>query len=64
MWEMAQDFKTDLCFQTAASDALQAASEAYPVGLFEDTNMYAFHVKRVTIIWKDIQLAWHVGEHA
>uniref|UniRef100_A0A8D2DEM5 Core Histone H2A/H2B/H3 domain-containing protein n=1 Tax=Sciurus vulgaris TaxID=55149 RepID=A0A8D2DEM5_SCIVU len=39
--EIAQDFKTDLCFQSAAIGALQEASEAYLVGLFEDTNLCA-----------------------
>ncbi|VDM79629.1 unnamed protein product [Strongylus vulgaris] len=37
--------------------ALQEASEAYLVGLFEDTNLCAIHAKRVTIMPKDIQLA-------
>ncbi|CAH3193566.1 unnamed protein product, partial [Porites evermanni] len=36
--EIAQDFKTDLRFQSAAIGALQEAAEAYLVGLFEDTN--------------------------
>nr|DAD41459.1 TPA_asm: hypothetical protein HUJ06_015782 [Nelumbo nucifera] len=31
--------------------------EAYLVGLFEDTNLFAIHAKRVTIMPKDIQLA-------
>ncbi|XP_006865076.1 PREDICTED: histone H3.3-like [Chrysochloris asiatica] len=48
MREIAQDFKTDLCFQEA--------SEAYLVGLFEDTNLCAIHAKRVTIMPKDVQL--------
>src|SRR5699024_12157853 len=77
--EIAQDFKTDLRFQSAAIGALQVsdlelicgilyihsisylspqeASEAYLVGLFEDTNLCAIHAKRVTIMLKDIQLA-------
>ncbi|KAI1708129.1 core histone h2A/H2B/H3/H4 domain-containing protein [Ditylenchus destructor] len=55
--EIAQDFKTDLRFQSAAVGALQEASEAYLVGLFEDTNLCAIHAKRVTIMPKDIQLA-------
>ncbi|XP_056307233.1 uncharacterized protein LOC130218983 [Danio aesculapii] len=38
--EIAQDFKTDLRFQSSAVMALQEASEAYLVGLFEDTNLY------------------------
>ncbi|KAL8153267.1 LOW QUALITY PROTEIN: hypothetical protein V2J09_011027 [Rumex salicifolius] len=36
--EIAQDFKTDLRFQSSAVSALQEAAEAYLVGLFEDTN--------------------------
>jgi histone H3 len=55
--EVAQDFKTDLRFQSHAVLALQEASEAYLVGLFEDTNLCAIHAKRVTIMPKDIQLA-------
>ena len=55
--EIAQDFKTDLRFQSSAIGALQEASEAYLVGLFEDTNLAAIHAKRVTIQPKDIQLA-------
>ena len=55
--EIAQDFKTDLRFQGSAVLALQEASEAYLVGLFEDTNLCAIHAKRVTIFPKDIQLS-------
>ncbi|KOB72742.1 Histone H4 [Operophtera brumata] len=63
--EIAQDFKTDLRFQSSAVMALQEASEAYLVGLFEDTNLCAIHAKRVTIMPKDIQLARRVrGERA
>merc|ERR1712194_635990 len=55
--EIAQDFKTDLRFQSMAVLALQETSEAYLVALFEDTNLCAIHAKRVTIMPKDIQLA-------
>ena len=55
--EIAQDFKTDLRFQSAAIGALQEESEACLVGLFEDTNLCAVHAKRVTIMPKGIQLA-------
>ena len=55
--EIAQDFKTDLRFQSAAILCLQEAAEAYLVGLFEDTNLCAIHAWRVTIMPKDIQLA-------
>ncbi|XP_061554103.1 histone H3 [Phycodurus eques] len=63
--EIAQDFKTDLRFQSSAVMALQESSEAYLVGLFEDTNLCAIHAKRVTIMPKDIQLARRIrGERA
>ena len=55
--EVAQQFKSDLRFQSSAVLALQEASESYLVGLFEDTNLCAIHAKRVTIMPKDIQLA-------
>ena len=63
--EIAQDFKTDLRFQAQAIGALQEASEAYLVGLFEDTNLCAIHGHHITIIPKDIQLARRIrGECA
>ena len=55
--EIAQDFKTDLRFQSAAILCLQEAAEAYLVGLFEDTNLCAIHARQVPIMPKDIQLA-------
>uniref|UniRef100_A0A8D1GJK6 Core Histone H2A/H2B/H3 domain-containing protein n=1 Tax=Sus scrofa TaxID=9823 RepID=A0A8D1GJK6_PIG len=65
VWEIAQDFKTDLGFQRAAIGALQEASEAYLVGLFEDTSLCVIHAKHVTIMPKDIQLACRIrGERA
>ncbi|KAI8467633.1 MAG: hypothetical protein J3K34DRAFT_523614 [Monoraphidium minutum] len=60
--EIAQDFKTDLRFQSSAVLALQEAAEAYLVGLFEDTNLCAIHAKRVTIMPKDIQLARRIRQ--
>ena len=63
--EIAQDFKTDLKFQSSAIVALQEASESYLTGLFEDTNLCAIHAKRVTIMPKDMQLARRIrGERA
>jgi len=63
--EIAYDFNTELRFQSSAICALQEASEAYLVGLFEDTNLCAIHAKRVTIMPKDIQLARRIrGERA
>ena len=47
----------ELRFQSLSVLALQEASEAYMVGLFEDTNLAAVHAKRVTIMPKDMYLA-------
>ena len=63
--EIAQNYKTDLRFQSTAITALQECSEAYLVGLFEDTNLCALHARRVTIMPKDLQLARRIrGERA
>ena len=61
--------KSPLCgkvrFQSAAIMALQEATEAYLIGLFEDSNLCAIHARRVTIMPKDIQLARRIrGERA
>jgi len=58
--EIAQNMKTELRFQAAALSALQEATEAYLIGLFEDTNLCTLHAKRVTIMPKDIQLAQRI----
>jgi histone H3 len=55
--EIATDLKSDLRMQSTALLALQEASEAYLVRLFEDSNDCAIHAKHVTIMPKDIQLA-------
>jgi histone H3 len=55
--ELAMDFKNDLRFQSTGLLALQEASEAYLVSLFEDTNLCAIHAGRVTIMKKDMDLA-------
>ena len=55
--EIAQGIMTDLHFQAAVFGALQEASEAYLVGLLEDSNLCAIHSGCVTIMPKDIQLA-------
>lgn len=63
--EIAQEFKTELRFQSSAIGALQEAAEAYLVSLFEDVNLCAIHSKRVTIMVKDIQLARRIrGERS
>ncbi|KAI0318704.1 histone H3 [Amylostereum chailletii] len=63
--EIAMDMMTDmndygemgLRWQSSAILALQEASEAFLVHLFEDANLCAIHAKRVTIMTRDIQLA-------
>ena len=63
--EIALEINEDLRFQSTAVLALQEASEAYLISLFEDTNLCAIHAKRVTIMPKDIQLARRIrGERA
>ena len=62
--EIAQDFKTDLRFQSAAILCLQEAAEAYLVRLFDDATLCAIHARQVTIMPKDILLARRIrGEH-
>ena len=59
------EFGRDKRLGNGAVGALQEASEAYLVELFEDTNLCAIHAKRVTIMPKDIQLARRIrGERA
>ncbi|KAI9574730.1 histone-fold-containing protein [Boletus coccyginus] len=64
--EIALDMMTDTNYQTgeaalrwqsSAILALQEATEAFLVHLFEDANLCAIHAKRVTIMQRDIQLA-------
>jgi histone H3 len=47
----------DLRFQSLAVLALHEASEAYMVGMFEDTNLAALNAKRVRIMPRDMLLA-------
>jgi histone H3 len=54
-----------LRFQPTTLLALQEASEAYLVGVFEDANLCCIHAKRVTLMAKDIQLAQRIrGERS
>ena len=62
-WRLCREimigFKKDNGWRMTLSSVMaqQEATEAYLVGLFEDTNLCAIHAKRVTIFPKDIQLA-------
>lgn len=58
--EIAQDYKSDLRWQSTAILALQEVSEAYLVALFEDSNLCAIHAKRVTVMPKDMKLAQRI----
>ena len=58
--EVTQDMGRAVRFQSHAIMALQEASEAYLVSLFEDTNLCAVHAKRVTIMPKDLKLALRI----
>ena len=58
--EITQQFKRDFRYQASALQCLQEATEAYIIGLFEDTNLCAIHAKRVTIMPKDVQLALRI----
>jgi histone H3 len=55
--ELGRHCKEGLRFQSTAIMAIQAATEAYIIGLFQDTNLCALHARRVTILPKDMQLA-------
>ena len=52
--ELAAEHRSDLRFQSMAIMAIQEATEAYMVQLFEDTNLCAIHARRVTIMPKDM----------
>ncbi|XP_065073050.1 uncharacterized protein LOC135697364 [Ochlerotatus camptorhynchus] len=53
---VSQGTKAVTKYTSSKARPLQESSEAYLVGLFEDTNLRAIQVKRVTIMPKDIQL--------
>ena len=58
--EIAQNLNVDIRFQKQAIMALQDSAEAYLVGLLEDSNSCAIHANRVTIMPKDIRLAYWI----
>ena len=53
----AHNLDPSLRFQSHAMHALQEASEAYIVNIFQDTGLCAIHAKRCTIMLKDLTLA-------
>ena len=52
--------KYDLHIHVCVVMALQEAAEYYLTNLLEDANLCAIHMKHVTIMPKDIQLAHHI----
>ena len=58
--EIAQYHGTELRFTGSAMLALQEASEAFLIGLFEDAQLLAIHRKCVTIKAADMQLALRI----
>ena len=62
--EVAQDFRTNLRFQSSAILTLQEAAEQFLVMLFESVNLCAIHCKRQTIAPVDFSLVrrlWHIA---
>ncbi len=55
--ELSQDLLSDVRWQAGALAALQEASEAYLVHLFEDSQLLAIAAGRVTLQTKDLDLA-------
>ena len=52
--EVLQDFGADYCFTKNAINAIQVASEAYMIEIFQKSNDIAVHSKRKTIQPKDV----------
>ncbi|MES1920927.1 histone H3.3 type a [Bonamia ostreae] len=55
--QISDEISDDLRFQAKAVEALQEATEAYLVSLFEDAYLCSIHAGRVTLMPKDIYLA-------
>ena len=54
--EIAQEFKSNLRFQSSTIAAIHEAMEDYMVKLFKDMVLCCIHAKHVTIMPKDMQL--------
>jgi histone H3 len=55
--DFAVDFMPESRFQPSALSALQECTEAFLVGLMEDTQLCTLHAKRITCMKRDMQLA-------
>ena len=58
--EILQREKSWWKIQVSAMLALHEATEAYLICLFEDGNLCVIHAKHITIMPKDLQLAWWI----
>lgn len=54
--QITQRLRPDMKYQTSALSALQEATEAYLVNLFEDALLCAIHGRRVTLMPRDLAL--------
>jgi len=57
---VAQNYKTDLRFQSPALVVLQEAAEDYIVGVMEDSVLCAVHGGRQTLMAEDMALAGRI----
>ena len=57
MRKICSGIDNEIRFKAQALLAVQEATEAYLIGLFEDTNLCAIHANRVTVMQKDLILA-------
>lgn len=55
--ETISDLNKECRVQKSAALAMQEASEAFAIGVLEDSNLCAIHARRVTVMPRDIQLA-------
>ena len=55
--EIARRENPEIRFQAVALEALQEATEAFVVGMIEDSQLCTIHAKRVTLMQKDMELA-------
>ena len=58
--EIIQNRREGLRLQSTAILVLQEAGETFLGGLLKQANICAIHAKQVTIMAKDIQLAWRI----
>lgn len=54
--EIAQNIRSDIRFQSGAVLAIQEATEAHIIAVFEDTLWCAHHAKRSTILAKGLMI--------